>query len=392
MEYDFDRIIPREGTRSEKYSRKTLEEKFGNPDAIPMWVADMDFQCAPPIVEAVTRRAAHGIYGYTSRDDEYFEAIAGWQRRRHGWDIQKDWICYTAGVVPAVCYVLLACTRPGDKVLIQEPVYHPFRNTAEGLDRGVEVNPLVLRDGRWQMDFEDLEKKAADPGVKVLILCSPHNPVGRVWTREELLRVGEICLRHGLLILSDEIHNDLIMPGHRHTVFAGLSPELAARTVTCTSPSKTFNLAGMQSSSIIIPDADLRGRYHAVLQKLHLGGQNPFGMAATVAAYNQCGDWVDQAVGYIHQNFLTLRDGLQKTMPKAVVYPLEGTYLAWADLSAYLEDGPEPAEVQVGRRAGVALDGGTWFGQGGRGCLRFNLACPRSLVVRAVGQIAAALG
>ena len=391
MEINFDELIDRSGTHSEKWDRKNMEEKFGNPDAIPMWVADMDFRTAPAVVEAVTQRAAHGIYGYSARDDAYYQAVVGWQKTRHRWEIQKDWVTHCPGVVPAVAYAIMAFTQPGDEILIQEPVYYPFRKTIESLGRTTVVNPLRLENGRYGMDLADLEKKAARPKMKMLILCSPHNPVGRVWTPEELARLGDICVAHDLLVLADEIHNDLIMPGFTHTVFASLKPEFARRSITCTAPSKTFNLAGMQDSCIIISDETLREKYRTLLAQLHLNGQNPFSLVATTTAYAQCGDWVDQMIAYIAGNYRTLVDGLSRLLPRAIITPLEGTYLAWVDFSAYLS-GSEPPEVEVGRKAGVAFDGGDWFGEGGAGHLRVNLACPRSLVERAVAQLGEAFG
>ena len=391
MKYDFDQSIDRNGTCSEKWEPQILEERFGTADLLPLWVADMDFAVAKPIQEALAARAAHPIYGYTARPDAYYDAIIDWQRRRHGWEISKDWICYTPGVVPAICHAIQALTSPGAKILIQEPVYYPFRRTIETAGRRVASSGLVWRDGRYEMDFEDLERQLSDHEVELMILCSPHNPVGRVWTREELLRVGQLCIQNSVIVVSDEIHNDLIMPGQKHTTFASLGDLFAGMSVICTSVSKTFNLAGLQSSSIIIPNKAIRDKY-AFQLKLHgVGEQNPFGIAATIAACQEGEEWLEQAVDYIWGNYQALCGILAQRMPEAVAAPLEGTYLAWINLSAYQPD-PHKLEETVIHTAKVALDGGTWFGKGGEGWLRVNLACPRALVEEAARRICHAFG
>lgn len=391
MKYDFDRIISRKGTYTEKWEPQVLEEKFGTADALPLWVADMDFAVAPPIQEAIAARAAHPIYGYTVRPDAYYDAIIGWQRRRHGWEVERDWICYTQGVVPAVCYAIQALTGPGAKVLIQEPVYYPFRKVIESTGRQVVSSDLICRDGRYEMDFDDLERRLGDHDVEVMILCSPHNPVGRVWTREELLRVGQLCIQNSVVVVADEIHNDLIMPGQKHIPFATLGDLFAEMSVTCTSLSKTFNLAGLQASSIIIPSDSIRAKYQAQLTRSSISDQNPFSIAATIAACGQGEEWLEEALEYIYGNYQVLCGILAQRMPQAVAAPLEGTYLAWVNLSAYEPDA-EKLEKFVSGTAKVALDGGSWFGESGKGWLRVNLACPRALVTEAMERICRAFG
>ncbi len=391
MKYDFDQIISRQGTSAEKWEPQVLEEKFGQPDALPLWVADMDFAVAPPIQEAIAARAAHPIYGYTQRPDAYYDAIIGWQSRRHGWDIKRDWICYTQGVVPAVCYTIQALTSPNAKILIQEPVYYPFRKVIETTGRQVISSDLICRDGRYEMDFDDLERKLSRRDVELMILCSPHNPVGRVWTREELLRVGQLCISNSVVVLADEIHNDLIMPGKEHTTFAALGDLFAEMSVTCTSPSKTFNLAGLQASSIIIPSGSIREKYQAQLERNHINDQNPFSIVATVAAYNQGEDWLDAVIPYIYDNYQTLKTILEQRLPQAILSPLEGTYLAWINLTAYEPDA-QKLEAFIAHTAKVAMDGGSWFGKNGQGWMRMNLACPRALVEEAADRICRAFG
>jgi len=313
--------------------------------------------------------------------------VAGWYEKHFNYRPEKRWIIKTPGVVFALAMAVAAYTDPGDCVLIQEPVYYPFRNVILQQGRVPVVNPLRMEGDRYLMDFDDLEKKAADPHVKMLILCSPHNPVGRVWTREELERMGDICVRHGVMVLADEIHNDLIMPGFTYVPFAAIKPEFARHSITSTSPSKTFNLAGMQDSCIIISDPKLRESFQRLVNNLHVGSQNPFSLVATTVGYSQCAGWVDELMEYIAGNYKALADGLAQHLPKARIIPMEGTYLAWADLSAYLT-GPDTPEIEMGKKAGIALDGGPWFGHGGDGFLRFNLACPRSTVEQAVAQMA----
>ncbi|RPI92828.1 MAG: putative C-S lyase, partial [Spirochaetales bacterium] len=282
-EYDFDRIIERRGTGCEKWD--FMEAVFKAKDLVPLWVADMDFASPPEVVDALVRRARHGVYGYTGYNDGYFNAVRGWMQRRHGWDVSREWIVPCPGVVPALNTLVRAFTRPGDRIIVQQPVYHPFMLAAENNGRRVRNNGLCFEGGRYVMDLDDLRKKAGSRRVKMLILCSPHNPVGRLWTRDELVETGTICVENGIIVVSDEIHSDLVLGGRRHVPFASISGELASRSVVCTAPSKTFNLAGLQVANLIIPDADLRREYTVAQDESGFFSPNAFGTVALEAAY-----------------------------------------------------------------------------------------------------------
>ncbi len=386
MDYDFDQVIDRTGTDSTKWSPDVLEEKFGRRDLLPLWVADMDFKSPPQVIEAIVKRAQHGIYGYSVRPESYYEAIINWTRRRFGWDIEKSWIEYTPGVVPAINYLCQAFCKAGDKILIQEPVYYPF--AASIIKSGCQPvnNPLVFNGDQYEIDFEDFKNKVEDPQMKMFILCSPHNPIARVWTKEELKKMGHLCLANDVLIISDEIHNDLVYSAYQHTMLASLSEELAMNTITCTAPSKTFNMAGMQASNIIIPNKKLRRAYQEVLDKNHIGSQNPLSMVAVEAAYNEGEEWLEKLLLYLEENIQFIHDYLAQHLPKAKLIETQATYLGWIDLSYYEQDGKK-LEAFLTEQGKVALDGGTWFGQGGEGFVRINFACPRSLLEEALEKI-----
>ena len=312
MQYDFSREINRRGTHSLKWGfmqdeedplrMKPTEAFFGENRILPMWISDMDFASPRPVVEALIERATHGLYGYTGKTDSYCEAVVNWMRKRHGWEIAPEWICTTPGVVPALNMLVRAFVAPGERVLIQPPVYYPFFGAIENNGAEMVVNPLVYENGRYRMDFGDLEEKARDPRVRLAILCSPHNPVGRVWTADELTRFGEICLKNDVLIVSDEIHGDLIYRGHTFTPFARLGEAFAQNAITCTAPSKTFNLAGLHTSNIIISNPELRGRFEKTLQSNGLFGINAFGVVAVEAAYNHGEEWLAQVLDYLEGN------------------------------------------------------------------------------------------
>ncbi len=386
MTASFDAVIDRRNTNAVKYDKATLKAFFGEENLQPFWVADMEFKAPEPVLEALKKVVDHGIFGYSARPDSYYQAIIDWTRRRFDYEIEKEWIAYTPGIVPAVNYVLQAFCMPGDKVIIQQPVYYPFARSI--INNGCQVldNPLLYQEGRYEIDFEDLEEKAKDPMTTLMILCSPHNPVSRVWTREELTRIGEICLENDVMILADEIHNDVVFSGHRHTFFASISKAFEARTITCTAPSKTFNLAGMQASSIIIADAKIRERFNRVLERNSIGFQNPLSIAATEAAYRDGEAWLEALLEYLEGNIATMKDYLAEHLPEAVLVEPEGTYLAWIDLRAYETDG-RLLEKTVVEKGGVALDGGTWFGPSGDGFLRFNFACSRSMLLEGLEGI-----
>ncbi|MBR5687408.1 MAG: pyridoxal phosphate-dependent aminotransferase, partial [Prevotella sp.] len=324
--YNYDEIIERRGSGCYKWD---IDEAQG---ALPMWVADMDFRVAQPIIDALKRRVEHGIFGYTLVGDRYYNAIIDWFRRRHGWTIRREWIQYTTGVVPAVSVVIKALTEPGDKVLIQTPVYNCFFSSIRNNGCEMAETRLVQDGDSWRVDFDDMEQKAADPRVKLFLLCNPHNPVGRVWTRDELLKMNDICLRHGVKVIADEIHCELVMPGYRYTPFAAVSEECQNNSITCNSPSKSFNTAGLQVANIICNDEETRQRIDRAININEVCDVNPFGPEALIAAYNECEDWIDQLNEYLWGNYLLLKDVLAKSMPEAKVTRLEGTYLVWVDI------------------------------------------------------------
>lgn len=390
LKYDFDEVIDRSGTNSAKWDKNTLKEMFGAEDVLPFWVADMDFKAAQPIVDAVVKRAEHGIYGYSSRTDSYYEAIINWTKRRHGWEIEKEWINFTPGVVPAINYAIQAFCMPGDKIIIQNPVYYPFHDAIKNNGCHIIDSTLKFNGEYYEMDFEDFENKAKDPKVTLFILCSPHNPVSRVWTKKELEKIGDICCKNNVLVIADEIHNDLVFSGYKHTVFASIKEEFALNSITCTAPSKTFNLAGMQASNIIIPNPLLREKFQRILEKNAIGGQNPFSIAALEAAYNEGEDWLNQLLTYLEGNIEFIHEYLKKHLPKAKLIEPQGTYLGWLDFRGYEKDGKKLESLVYGKGK-VALDGGTWFGNGGDGFIRLNFACPKILLKEGLERIAKAI-
>ncbi len=387
MTYDFDRKVDRQGTGSLKWEfGKTIH---GIDGVLPMWVADMDFEVAPPITEAIVRRAQHPVYGYTLWRDSYYEAVIDWMKRRFDWSVEKEWLVFSPGIVPAVNLAVQAFTRPGEKVIVQPPVYYPFANAVLNNGRQLVNNPLVLDGDRYRMDFEQLEQ-AIDSRTKMLILCSPHNPVGRVWTEEELTRVAEICLRHKILLVSDEIHADLVMRGHRHFPMATVAPELKDLLITCTAPSKTFNLAGLQAANIMIPNEALRERYIIASRNCGTWLGNIFGLEALEAAYRFCEDWLEQLLDYLNDNNRLLCQFVEDRLPGVGVMPLEGTYLAWMDFRplGYEDDTLEDLLLKKGK---VWLDRGRLFGGPSKGFQRINIACPRALLQEGLQRIAAVL-
>lgn len=394
-DWNFDEIIDRTGTASMKWEPGVLSAVFGEgkEDLLPLWVADMDFKCPTVVRRAMEQRLAHQIYGYSLVDPAYAPALISWYKRRHQWEIDEEWILTTPGIVPAAHYIVQRFTQPGDKVLIQPPVYYPFNRAIENSGRRILENPLRIRDGHYRMDFDDLEKKVRDPRAKLVILCSPHNPVGRVWTQEELETFGQICIRHGVLVFSDEIHCDLMMPGHWHTCFASISEAFARYSITGLAASKTFNLAGLQQSSLIIPDAGLRREMAAQIENLgfvNAIGGTLFGAVAAAAAYNGAESWLDDLIVYLHGNFEYLKAYLETHLPGVHVFDLQGTYLPWVD---FRKTGLERDRMiqALEEDAKVGLDHGSWFGENGAGFERFNIACPRATLVQAVEATVAAI-
>ena len=361
MKYDFDTIIPRRGTNSYKWD--TPEEE----GVLPMWVADMDFRTAPAVIEALQRRVAHGIFGYTKVPQAYYDAVVRWFGNRHRWQVDPRWIVYTSGVVPALSAIIKALTVPGDRVIVQTPAYNCFYSSIRNDGCEMSANRLVYRDNRYTVDFDDLEAKAADPKAKLLLLCNPHNPVGRVWTPEELRRIGDICLRHGVFVVADEIHCELTYEGHDYTPFASLSERFLMNSATCVSPSKAFNLAGLQIADIVAADEQVRRRIDRAVNINEVCDVNPFGVAATIAAYDESGAWLDALRKYLWGNY------------EYPVLPLEGTYLVWIDCRA-TGVGSDDTALRLQKEQKLMVNSGTLYGPGGEGFIRLNIACPRTLL------------
>lgn len=374
MKYDFDEIIDRRGTNCVKW------DGAENPDVLPMWVADMDFRTAPAIIEALRSRVDHGIFGYTRVPQSYYEAVTGWFARRHGWNIDKDWIIYTSGVVPALSAIIKALTVPGDKVLIQTPVYNCFFSSIRNNGCEIVESPLIYTDNTYSIDFEDLESKASDPKVKAMILCNPHNPAGRVWSRDELIRIGEICIRYDVVVIADEIHCELVMPGYEYTPFASISEEFSRHSVSCVSPSKAFNIAGLQIANIVCADAGRRAKIDRAININEVCDVNPFGVIALQAAYNEGGEWLDQLLEYIHGNYEYMRSFCEEHLPDFPITKLEGTYLVWMDCRKFGMTSAE-LEKRLIEEAGLWLNPGTMYGQDGEGFMRWNIACPRTRMI-----------
>jgi len=386
MKYNFDEVIDRTNYHSVKWDE--LETKFGDipNDVLPMWIADMEFRSPKPVIEAIKNAAEHGIYGYTSRPDSYYRAIIDWMERRHDWKIKKDWMAFSPGVVPALSFIIRAFTQPGDKVVVQPPVYYPFFRVIENNGCHVVNNPLKLSNKKYFIDYDDLERKIDDPRVKLLILCSPHNPVGRVWQKEELIILGEICLEHNVIVVSDEIHADILFKGYRHIPFASISPAFAHHSITCTAPSKTFNLAGLQTSTIIIPNKKYYKIYENILDSFALDKNNVFGLVALEAAYRDGEEWLEQLLSYLNKNLEFLMKYFKERIPKIKVIKPEGTYLIWLDCRELGLSTKDLNNFMI-KKAKVVLDGGDWFGAEGMGFMRINIAFPRSFLEEGLKRI-----
>ncbi|GIP34157.1 MalY/PatB family protein [Paenibacillus sp. J2TS4] len=388
MKYDFDRVIDRIGTACSKWDE--AETLFGYPDILPMWVADMDFESPPEVKEALIRRAEHGIYGYTTRPQSFYDSIIGWQQRRHGWKIEQGWICSSPGVVTTLGILIDVLTRPGDRIMLQVPVYHPFYDIISLADREIVRNPLRIEHGSYKMDFELIERQMAEEQVRMLLLCNPHNPVGRVWTEEELVTLGQLCQKYNVIVLSDEIHGDIIYKGHRHVPFASLSETFAQQSVTCIAPSKTFNIAGLQTSSAIIPNPEWRRLYKRKQRALALQSENYFAEAAVESCYNYGEAWLDQLLEYLEENVETLLRYVEKELPEVKVTRPEGTYLVWLDCRGISTDASVLKDIMY-RQARVAFSEGSVFGAEGEGYLRVNIACPRSLMLEGLERFTRAV-
>ena len=383
MKFNFDKIIDRTNNFSAKWSE--MNKNFGTNDLLPMWVADMDFLTAPCVMEALKDRLEQGIFGYTTRPSSYNESIVNWLDNRFSWKINQEWLMFSPAVITSISLLIQNLTQKNDKIMIQEPVYSPFHSIVESNERNLVISPLVkLDDGSYVMDYEDIEAKIKD--VKIFILCNPHNPVGRVWTREELTRLGEICLKHNVLVISDEIHSDIILKNHKHTPFASISKEFRENTITCMAPTKTFNLAGLQSSFLVISNP----YYYEVMDKafsiLDIKRNNAFSLVATEAAYNYGEDWLYELIKYIEDNVDFAIDYIKNHMPQLKVKKPEGTYLLWVDFSNLNVDKKDLKNALI-NKGRIALSDGSSFGIGGDGYYRINLACPRSMVLEGLKRI-----
>ena len=382
MKYNFDEIVDRSRNRSAKYDE--AGKKFGSQDVIPLWIADMDFKTAQPVIDALKARAEEGIWGYTSRPDSYYEAVCGWQKRRNGWDIDKSMISFNLGVVPALSSMVYVFTEPGDKVLIQTPVYSEFYDVTESWGREVVESPLKEQDGRWIIDFEDFEEKAKE--AKIFFLCSPHNPLGIVWTREELERMCHICIANNVLIVSDEIHSDLVFHGKKHIPTATLSPEIATHVISCISGTKTFNLAGLQASATIFPNQKLKARFDKFWFNLDIHRNNAFSTIAMEVAFNEGEEWLEQLLGYIGGNFEFIKDYCAANIPQVKPNVPDATYLVWLDCRG-LGMGNEELRSFMIHKAGLGLNEGWSFGRSLSGFMRLNAACPRPVLEKAMEQL-----
>lgn len=386
MKYNFDEVIDREKNRSAKYDER--EKKFRTRDVIPMWIADMDFRTAQPIIDAAKKKAEEGIWGYTSRPASYYEAVCGWQKRRNGWDVDPKMISFAVGVVPAMSSMVNVFTKPEDKVLIQTPVYSEFYDVTESWGRQVVESPLKEKDGVWSINWEDFEKKAGE--AKMFFLCNPHNPLGIVWSREDLTRMCEICIRHQVLIVSDEIHSDLIFHGKKHIPTATLSEEIAAYVITCTSGTKTFNLAGIQAAAIVFPNQELKGVYDRFWVNLDIHRNNAFSSVIMETAFNEGEEWLEQLLEYISGNFDFIREYCREHIPQIKPNLPDATYLVWLDCRELGMSNEELKNFMI-HKAGLGLNEGWSFGRSLSGYMRLNAACPRSVIEKALKQLEAAV-
>ncbi|MFV0590981.1 MAG: MalY/PatB family protein [Draconibacterium sp.] len=386
MKYNFDEIIPRKGTNCIKYD--ALNTIYKSPDLLPLWVADMDFRTPNFIMEAIRERAQHEILGYTFKPDSYFEAIIEWMQRRHAWTIEKEWISFSPGVVAGLTMGVETFSKPGDGVIVQPPVYFPFFDAVKGTKRKLIENPLKLENGRYTFDLDDLKVKI-DSNTKLLLLCNPQNPGGMVWTREELEGLANVCMENNIMIISDEIHSDLIYKGNKHIPLATLSEEVKNNCMITMAPSKTFNVAGLSSSLVIIPNKNKFARYERHLGVGHLGMGNIFGSIALEAAYTHGDEWLDQMLEYLWDNYLVLENFVEQNLPRVKVMKPEGTYLVWLDFTDYGMKNEDLIKFTV-EHAQLALNDGGRFGTGGDGWLRINIGCPRSILEEALNRLAKA--
>ena len=380
-QYNFDKLTQRRGTNSYKW------DETDDPNVIPVWVADMDFETAPCIVKALQERVAHGIFGYTFVPESYYEAVINWFSRRHGWRIDRNWIEYTSGVVPALSATIKGLTQPGDKVLVQTPVYNCFFSSIRNNGCEIVESPLLHSANTYVINFVDLEQKLSDPAVKLFILCNPHNPAGRVWTPDELRHINDLCLRHNVRVVSDEIHCELTMPGYTYTPFASVSEACLNNSVTLNSPSKSFNTAGLQIANIISNDAAIRRRINRAININEVCDVNPFGVIALQAAYNEGEAWLEALKAYLYANYVALQSFFAEQLPQLPVTKLEGTYLVWVDISATGLDADSLTDRLL-HEAKVMVNSGTMYGrEAGKHFIRINIACPKARLMEVLTRM-----
>jgi len=380
IKHNFDELINRKGTECKKWDTYA-------DDVIPMWIADTDFKCPQPVIDAMVKRAEHGIYGYPVNDKNFEEAIVNWQKKRFGWKIEAEWVEYTPAVIPAIVYAIYAFTNPGDNIVIQMPAYHPFHAIIPNNGRHILVNNLILQeDGSYEIDFENLESLLSQKRTTMFLLCSPHNPTGKCFTRAELNKISELCLKHNVFVVSDEIHSDIIYKGSKHIPFGSLSQEAADNCVVCVNPSKTFNIAGVRTGAAVIPNRRNHDLFYAPLENLKAYGRTIFGTLPIEISYNECDYYADQLLEYLEGNLEYLKKFLAEKIPKIKIGHPQATYLIWLNCK---DLNMEPAKLQKFfiEEAKVAMNEGSTFGNGGAGFMRMNIACPRARLVKALNQI-----
>ncbi|MBD5566384.1 MalY/PatB family protein [Clostridium botulinum] len=386
MKYDFDEIIDRSNNRAAKYDERV--KKFGTSEVIPLWIADMDFRTAQPIIDACKRKAEEGVWGYTSRLDSYFKAVQEWEKRRNQWDVDVSLMSWSLGVVPALSAIVKIFSHTGDKILIQTPVYSEFYDITEAWGRVVIENQFIEKNGKWYIDFEDFEKKAKE--CKIFLLCNPHNPLGIVWEPEELKRMAEICIANDVLLVSDEIHSDLIFHGKKHTPTATLSKEVAKKIITCVSATKTFNLAGLQASTTIFPNEQIKQKFDGLWMNMDIQRNNAFSSVAMEVAYNEGEEWLTQLLAYVSENFDFIKKYFDENIPKIKPNVPDATYLVWLDCRELGMSNEELRDFMV-HKAGLGLNEGCSFGRSLSGYMRLNAACPRSVLEQALKQLKEAI-
>jgi cystathionine beta-lyase len=383
VKYNFDKIVNRENTACYKYDWR--KNYFGTEDVLPMWVADMDFKTPPVIIDAIKKRLEHEILGYSFRPDSYYRSIIKWMKNRHAWEIKKEWIGFSPGVVPALNMAVMAFTEPGDHVIVQPPVYFPFFSAVTKHDRKLAYNPLKLTDGKYFMDYKDLEEKL-DRKAKIIILCNPHNPTGNVWAENELEKLIHICKKHDTIIVSDEIHSDIIYRGYKHIPVESLSPGVSNRIITFISPSKAFNLAGLSTSVFITSNEMLMSKFNAIIDKLHVGSGNIIGTVALEAAYEDGEEWLEQLRDYLQSNLAMLSDFLQNNVPQVKLIEPGATFMVWLDFRELGMNNEQLKKFIIGE-AGLGLSDGPIFGKEGSGFQRMNIACPKKVLIEALERL-----